>query len=213
NKAECLPPIRDEPWFYAEPVPCKSDEELAVQHPKYLGVYGRCVVPYKPEAHCMDPCDKAIRMDDLHYKPGKYMERNFEQYWTECFFRKPKRCCRKIPPERSVRVISNRCGPPVKKGPACVLINPMPCKQEARAGPCPKITMCGCADVAPRVDCREGPKRWRCRRRSCQYPSFSECQHEELNTSRPVECRCLEVPPMCLVYRYAALNRRGFCDP
>ncbi|XP_017039105.1 uncharacterized protein LOC108086639 [Drosophila ficusphila] len=211
-KAECLPVKEQVPPFYRQVNPCKTDPELAVQHPKYLGVYGRCDIPYKPEPHCQDPCDLAVRLDDTHYTPGKYLDREYEKYWVECFFRKQKRCCKKVPPERTYRVISNKCGAAAKMKP-CKTINPMPCKQEAKQGPCPKFSLCDCKPANVKTNCKLAPRNSRCRRRPCQYPAFSECDHEDLGKGRPIECRCLEVPPMCLVYRYALLDRRLPCEP
>ncbi|XP_016946642.1 uncharacterized protein LOC108022294 [Drosophila biarmipes] len=211
-KPECLPVDAQKPKYYKQLKPCKTDKELAVQHPKYLGVWGRCDIPYKPEPLCQDPCDLAERLDDKFYKPSKSLDREFDQYWVECFFRKQKRCCRKVAPERTYRVISTKCGAAPKRKP-CLTVNPMPCKQEAKQGPCPKFSLCDCKPAAIKTNCKVAPRQRRCRRRSCQYPSFSECQHEELNTARPIECRCLEVPPTCLVYRYGLLNRRLPCDP
>ncbi|XP_017132962.1 uncharacterized protein LOC108149707 [Drosophila elegans] len=210
-KAECVPINNIVPKYYKQLNPCKTDKELAVQHPKYLGVYGRCDIPYLPEPHCQDPCDLVERLDDKYYKPSKSLDRDFDQYWVECFFRKQKRCCKKVPPERTQRVIYNKCAA-VPKRKQCFMVNPMPCKQEAKEGPCPKFSLCGCPPPAAKTNCKVTARRKRCRRRSCQYPSFSECQHEELNVGRPVECRCLEVPPMCLVYRRGLLNIRLPCQ-
>uniref|UniRef100_A0A6P4F2X7 Uncharacterized protein LOC108045040 n=1 Tax=Drosophila rhopaloa TaxID=1041015 RepID=A0A6P4F2X7_DRORH len=211
-KPECVPVEALKPRYYRQLNPCKTDKELAVQHPKYLGVYGRCDIPYKPEPYCMDPCDLAERLDDKHYKPSKSLDRDFDQYWVECFFRKQKRCCRKVPPERTQRVEYTKCAA-IPKRKQCFMVNPMPCKQEAKEGPCPKFSLCNCPPPFPSTSCKKPLRMGRCRRRQCQYPSFSECQHEELNTRRPVECFCLEVPPLCLVYRYGLLNRRLPCEP
>jgi len=212
KKPECKPPVVRAPKYYKQLKPCKTDKELSELHPKYLGVWGRCDIPYKPEPDCTDPCDLAVRLDDKYYKPSKSLDREFDQYWVECFFRKQKRCCRKVAPERTYRVLTKKCVSAPKKAP-CFTVNPMPCKQEAKTSPCPKIKLCECPPAAAINNCKLVRRHTRCRRRACQYPSFSECQHEELNTSRPIECRCLEVPPLCLVYRHALLNRRLPCEP
>ncbi|XP_039483716.1 uncharacterized protein LOC120446689 [Drosophila santomea] len=212
KKPECKPPLVQKPKYYRQLNPCKTDKELSELHPKYLGVWGRCDIPYKPEPECLDPCDLAERLDDKYYKPSKSLDRKFDQYWVECFFRKQKRCCRKVAPERTYRVIRNKCAAAPKKT-NCFTVNPMPCKQEAKVGPCPKLQLCECPTATAEINCKLVRRHTRCRRRACQYPSFSECQHEELNTSRPIECRCLEVPPTCLVYRHALLDRRLPCEP
>lgn len=212
GQQECIPVPVHKPKYYKQLDPCKTDRQLAVQHPKYLGVYGRCHIPYKPEFDCIDPCDLAERMDDTMYRPSASLDRKFDKYWVECYFRKSKRCCRKVPPERSYRVESKKCGPKAKKRMCPPTVNPMPCRQEAKAGACPRFQLCDCPPLAhTQVNCRLAPRIVRCRRRPCQYPSFSECKHEELGVGRPIECRCLEVPATCAVYRIEALGRRGAC--
>ncbi|KAH8253486.1 hypothetical protein KR032_005700, partial [Drosophila birchii] len=213
EESKCRPVKTYTPRFYRQLKPCKPDKELAVQHPKYLGVYPRCDVPYKPEFDCMDPCELVDRIDDTMYKPSASLDRKYERYWVECFIPKTKRCCRKVPAERSVRSQVKSCLQVPRPKP-CYMVNPMPCKIEVPPSPCPKMTICNCPEGnTTGINCRLAPRKRRCRRRPCLYPSFSECQHEELNVGRPVECRCLDVPPMCLVYRELAKNRRGFCDP
>ncbi|KAH8290746.1 hypothetical protein KR054_005601, partial [Drosophila jambulina] len=203
----CKPLKTHTPHYYRQLEPCKTDKELALQHPRDLGLYGRCEIEYKPEFDCMDPCIQNVRMDDLMYKPSASLDREFDQYWVECCIRKPKRCCRKVPPERSWRAPATGCEAKAKPKP-CETHYPMPCKSEGPPSPCPKFTLCACPPANTKVNCRLAPRRQRCRRRPCLYPSFSECKHEELNVGRPVECRCLEIPNMCDVYRIQAKGRR-----
>ncbi|KAH8375221.1 hypothetical protein KR200_000582 [Drosophila serrata] len=211
DSAACRPVKVHVPRFHRQLDPCKTDKELAVQHPRYLGVYPRCEIPYKPEFDCMDPCALAVRLDDTMYRPSASLDRKFDQYWVECVVRKQKRCCRRVPPERSVRAVYNKCEKPKPK--PCDTVHPMPCKMETKPGACPRFYLCNCPAMEnSQVNCRLAPRKKRCRRRPCLYPSFSECQHEELDVGRPVECRCLETPAMCIVHRYEALGRRGTCD-
>ncbi|KAH8308830.1 hypothetical protein KR059_002096, partial [Drosophila kikkawai] len=161
--------------------------------------------PFKPE--CLDPCLMAVRLDDTMYRPSASLDRKFDRYWVECSIGKKKRCCRKVPPERSYRVLG-KCDKIEKKAP-CKTLYPMPCKLEKTDNRCPKIQVCGCGPLHnTQVNCRLAPRHKRCRRRPCLYPSFSECQHEELTVSRPIECRCLQVPSMCDMFRFRAMNRR-----
>ncbi|KAH8234054.1 hypothetical protein KR038_000392 [Drosophila bunnanda] len=211
SDSSCRPVKVHVPPYYQQLDPCKTDKQLALQHPRNLGVYPRCDVPFKPEYDCMDPCLMAVRLDDTMYKPSASLDRKFEQYWVDCFVRKQKRCCRKVPPERSVRT-ARVCGSKANAKP-CKTVHPMSCKSDLPPPRCPRFQLCNCPSVeSAQVNCRLAPRVKRCRRRPCLYPSFSECQHEELDVGRPVECRCLDTPPMCIVYRYEALGRRGVCD-
>ncbi|KAH8327147.1 hypothetical protein KR074_003915 [Drosophila pseudoananassae] len=215
QNTDCAPAVPPKPKYYKQLDPCKTDKELAVQHPKYLGIYPRCKIPYHPEPWCTDPCLLEVRMDPLYYKPSAALDKKYECYWVECFQRRPKRCCRRVPPERSYRVVYNKCDHRTQKK-QCFMVDPMPCKQDAQYTSCPKFVMCNCPLANQRVDCLGPPKlRPRCRRPPTQYPCFSECQHEELSKPRPIECRCLEVPSTCELYRYMkrTRHRRGPCDP
>ncbi|KAH8305902.1 hypothetical protein KR018_002298, partial [Drosophila ironensis] len=206
----CQPVVKPKPKYFASPKPCKSDRELAAQHPKYFGAFARCKVPYKPIAECMDPCFFAVRLDDKHYSPSDSLGRKYQCHWVECHHRKPKKRCRRVPPERSYRVIAKSCSKQ-RTTPMCPTPTPMPCKiSEPKKTTCPKIKLCNCAPTPARTDCRGPPilpPRPRCRRKATQYPSFSECKHDDIEPGRPIECRCLETPPTCIVYRQMNRNK------
>ncbi|KAI8038576.1 hypothetical protein M5D96_008484 [Drosophila gunungcola] len=155
-KAECVPVEKIVPKYYKQLNPCKTDKELAVQHPKYLGVYGRCDIPYLPEPHCQDPCDLVERLDDKHYKPSKSLDRDFDQYWVECIFRKQKRCCKKVPPERTQRVIYNKCAA-VPKGSSASWSIPCPASRRPRRGLVPNSRSATVRPQLPRLTARSLP--------------------------------------------------------
>ncbi|XP_004519606.1 uncharacterized protein LOC101452096 [Ceratitis capitata] len=152
---------------------------------------------------CLDPCpDLQPRFDELYYKPSDKMKRKYTQTWVECpkiMYARKKICCYDniIPPAFERRMHKRRkASEECKPRPTDL----MPCKTMSRSI-CPKFVLPGCTAVRDPAKCgRPRPKR-SCVKICTPYPSFSECTKKKPRPPRSVECRCLDIPSMCDVFR------------
>lgn len=156
---------------------------------------------YPPE--CCPQCEE-VRFDVIYYRPSNKF-RDFQRTWWECSPRVlPKKVCcfwDAIPPEfeKRQRPICPRslCTPEDQK-------NRLACINK-KSGGCMRLAM-PCCRVAARFppDCTKERKKTDCSKPKCPFPSYSECDREDLAVlpERPAECRCLDDTFKCLAVKY-----------
>ncbi|XP_001360612.4 uncharacterized protein [Drosophila pseudoobscura] len=206
NNPVCRPVAVSRPKYFRRPENCRTDEELAEEPRSSLGVYSRCNIPYRPQTKCMSSCGE--RIDKTMYRPSRSLHRVYQQHWVEeKRYRKPRRRCRIVPAEVSMRLPGKKCDELPKK--VCHVYARIKCPKLADFihRRCPRVRMCHCKPVAGNTSCLRGPKHSKRQRRRTQYPSYSEC-FSETNAARPCECRCLAVPPLCDMFSFARDQRR-----
>ncbi|SPP73709.1 uncharacterized protein LOC117578791 [Drosophila guanche] len=156
-----------------------------------------------PDECCINECvDSFPRFDECLYKESDKRKRKYQVTWVECppLQIKPKKICcfesgKRPPVARRKRKVKDLC------------VEDKPCPTE---GACPKMASPGCKPVRDPTRCEIVRRKTDCVKVKAPYPAYSECRRSKPRRRRRVECNCLEIPPICLVYEAQnKLERQG----
>ncbi|XP_017044486.1 uncharacterized protein LOC108090367 [Drosophila ficusphila] len=153
-------------------------------------------------------CDVNVRLDIKHYRISNKEAREYQVTWNECprLVIKPKKVCihHKHPRPKPCRRQRKEASATAR--PSMPMLNPMECKSPEDGSPCPRWTLPCCKPSRVPPSCHRVRRLTDCKKKPAPYPSFSECQRDELTKAPPIECLCLQTPMACEMW--AELRRR-----
>ncbi|KAH8298250.1 hypothetical protein KR018_011873 [Drosophila ironensis] len=156
---------------------------------------------------CLKECAMEVEASDLiHYKPHDMYDKVYQRTWYECVIKKPRRkahCIHRPPPtprrKRRVPKTSSCEVRGVCEGAQSLGLRT--CLKKKNLD-CPRWCLPHCKPAKNPPKCRRPFGGGRCMRRKCKYPSFSECRHDPIPEGRPIECKCLDRPAICEMWRF-----------
>uniref|UniRef100_A0A1A9WLQ3 Uncharacterized protein n=1 Tax=Glossina brevipalpis TaxID=37001 RepID=A0A1A9WLQ3_9MUSC len=131
-----------------------------------------------------------IRMDELYYKMSDKRNRRYRQTWASCPQPRVQQIqCRPllVLPEMGLR--------PRKRQSACRFARPIKGLLPCRLLPKPLCNLC----PKGRTDCRQQHKKSSTKRKKepNPYPCYAECDRFERDSTRKIECKCLNRHAIC----------------
>lgn len=154
---------------------------------------------------CKESCPILPRYDEMYYKPSDKLKRKYQQTWVACpdlHIEEVTVCCNEslnfAPKEKRVFKRVEKGAPATscsKVSPSAKVCKPPPIQKKG----CPYVPLPDCSGRKPPT-CPKRRISDGCAREKTPYPSFSECQKDEIDPSSPVECRCLDPVFMCEVW-------------